>query len=264
MKKIILPFFFLFLLFSQVNIGNNSTALDDSEALKVSASDKGLLIPNISIPDVLQAAPVDNPATSLFVYNTNTTTGKGFYFWKNNKWNAILDVNNVTTLLGIVRSSSVESTASVLDNSTIGGVPYTLGEAPSAHEWQLVPNLSQNITINKPVNQISITASGIAQINSTNTNSFMSYSLGIFIDDKLAGVRNFIITGTQSCLYNDFNLSFNFNNLSIGNHKVEIYETLRVRNITTQTISIGARHSSCSNIDSSMDKSLLNIQIVEK
>lgn len=257
----LLPAFYL----TQVGIGNNVNTFDDSEVLKIVAANKGVLIPNISIPDLLQAPPVTNPANSLLVYNTNNTSGKGFYYWKNNKWNPILDVNNIYVHLGIVRSSSTESTAAVIDDSTIGGVPYTMGENPSAHDWQLIPGLTKTITLNRPINSISITSGGVVQVNSSATqNAYLSYSVGLFIDNQLVGLRNFRLTGTENCLYNDFNISFNFNNLSVGNHTVEVRETLRVRQNNNHSISFGSKHTSCSNINSTMDKSLLNIQIVEK
>ena len=80
---------------AQVGIGNNVTTFDDSEILKIVSANKGVLLPNVSIPDLNDAAPVVSPANSLVVYNTNTSTGKGFYFWLNNKWNPFLNTSNV-------------------------------------------------------------------------------------------------------------------------------------------------------------------------
>ncbi len=252
--------------FSQVGIGNNVTTFDDSEVLKIVSSNRGVLFPNISIPDLSQAAPVANPANSLIVYNTNTASGKGFYYWKDNKWNPLLDTNNVYKYLGIVNSTSVVSTDSGVNDATgIGGVAYAIGELPSANQWQEIPGLSKTVSIYSPVNSVSVTAGGIAQINSSaSDDTYMSYSIALFIDGTLQGVRNFNISGNENCLLNNFNVAFNFSNLTIGNHTFKIYETLRVNNVSSQSITFGAKHSSCSNINSTMDKSLMNIQIVEK
>lgn len=92
----------------------------------------------------------------------------------------------------------------------------------------------------------------------------MSYSVALFVDSKLSGVRNFMITGKQSCLYNDFNVYFNVSNLSTGNHLIELRETLRVTEISTQSITFGAKHASYSNLSPLMDKSLMSIQISER
>lgn len=61
--------------------GINTTNPDVSSMLDISATDKGLLIPRISIPNLALAAPVSAPVTSLLVFNTNVTTGIGYYYW---------------------------------------------------------------------------------------------------------------------------------------------------------------------------------------
>lgn len=57
-----------------------------------SPNGKGLLIPNIALTGILDAATVNSPATSLLVYNTasvNTGTlavSPGYYYWDGVKW----------------------------------------------------------------------------------------------------------------------------------------------------------------------------------
>lgn len=81
-------------LFSQVGI--NTTTPQASSMLDVTATDKGILIPRISIPNLAAAAPVTSPATSLLVYNTNATSGIGFYYWNGNLWAPFTGTNNWT------------------------------------------------------------------------------------------------------------------------------------------------------------------------
>ncbi|MBN2779015.1 MAG: hypothetical protein JXR36_15360, partial [Bacteroidales bacterium] len=66
-------------------IGNSSAVLD----IISGSGDKGLLIPRVSIPSLLAAAPVSSPATGLLVYNTNGTTGPGFFYWDGGQWKAL-------------------------------------------------------------------------------------------------------------------------------------------------------------------------------
>lgn len=86
MKKIILSATFAFALlatsntFAQQGFGTNQP--DKSAAVDIVSSKRGLLIPRISITDLDQAAPVNQPANALFVYNTNAATGEGFYYWE--------------------------------------------------------------------------------------------------------------------------------------------------------------------------------------
>ncbi|MGJ8684683.1 MAG: hypothetical protein ACSHWW_08670 [Nonlabens sp.] len=91
MKNLFTLLFILLLLFAgrnsnaQVGINTDSPALD--AALDVEGTDKGILIPRLNIIDLSTIAPVTGGSTeSLLVYNTNTTTGKGFYFWSGVEW----------------------------------------------------------------------------------------------------------------------------------------------------------------------------------
>ncbi|MBC5835996.1 hypothetical protein G6N05_14205 [Flavobacterium sp. F372] len=85
MKKIVFTLL-LFPLFIQAQVGINTTTPDASSMLDINATDKGLLIPRVSIPNLNAASPITAPAISLLVYNTNTTTGAGFYYWDGTKW----------------------------------------------------------------------------------------------------------------------------------------------------------------------------------
>ncbi|MEQ3661905.1 MAG: hypothetical protein ACJAYP_001257 [Flavobacterium sp.] len=84
MKKILITL--LLPLFMQAQVGINTTTPDASSMLDISSTNKGLLIPRVSIPNLNAAAPIISPATSLLVYNTNGTTGVGFYYWDGLKW----------------------------------------------------------------------------------------------------------------------------------------------------------------------------------
>ena len=70
---------------SQVGIG--TTSPDPSSSLDISASDKGILIPRVSLSDVADTVidGVNTAATGLLIYNTNagTTggTGVGCYYF---------------------------------------------------------------------------------------------------------------------------------------------------------------------------------------
>ncbi|MDX1461968.1 MAG: hypothetical protein R3359_02840 [Marinirhabdus sp.] len=96
MKKIL---FILLLLevqvHAQVGIGTNTP--DPSAVLEVEASDKGILIPNVSLPSILttQLDGVTTAAEGLLIYNINpsTTGGDGvgyYYFTASNRWEKIM------------------------------------------------------------------------------------------------------------------------------------------------------------------------------
>lgn len=84
MRKLL--FLIIFPIFLQAQVGINTTTPNSSSMLDIESTDKGLLIPRISIPNLNAAAPVTSPAISLLVYNTNVTTGVGFHYWDGAKW----------------------------------------------------------------------------------------------------------------------------------------------------------------------------------
>ena len=98
MKKLLLLLMFSFSGFAQVGI--NTTTPNASSMLDITATDKGVLIPRISIADLNAAAPVTTPATSLLVYNTNAATGIGFYYWDGSKWTPLGSGTNHWTKTG--------------------------------------------------------------------------------------------------------------------------------------------------------------------
>ena len=99
MKKLLFTLLLLPLIF-QAQVGINTTTPDASSMLDINATDKGLLIPRVSIPNLNAASPITAPATSLLVYNTNTTTGAGFYYWDGTKWTLFTGGTNYWTKVG--------------------------------------------------------------------------------------------------------------------------------------------------------------------
>ncbi len=252
---------------AQVGIGNNVNTFDDSEILKIVSDNKGILIPNISIPNLNQANPVTNPATSLLVFNTNTNTGTGYYVWKNNKWNPLLNSSNISKYLGIINSSTTVSSSFVTDNTLNGANQYSLGSSPTANPWKQIPNINKNVNIFSPTNNVTINVNGIVQVQNPNNNTTTnSYAVGVFIDDKLTTVRNYIITAPSSCTYMDFNIMSTAENLSVGSHNVKVYAILRnnTNNSNVPTLYFGDKISTCTNLSSDMARTIMNIQVSEK
>lgn len=75
--------------YAQVGIG--TTTPDSSAALDITSTKGGILIPRISLVNVTNGTtPINTPATSLLVYNTNATlvggSGLGFYYWDGSEW----------------------------------------------------------------------------------------------------------------------------------------------------------------------------------
>jgi len=158
MKKIL--FFALLLVIlgvvsvsAQVRIGGDETP-NAAAVLDLNADDdatptgnKGALaLPRISL-DALSGEDANlngtTPIAGMLVYNTNTTLGKGIYFWDDSKWVAIggdgivVDaVTDATDGRGLVR----EGSGTITD-------PYTLGIAPQGVDTSMMKRLSYNDAI---------------------------------------------------------------------------------------------------------------------
>ncbi len=99
MKKIIfiilgLGFIFQNAKAQSVGINSSGSSPNTSAGLDIDFSNKGLLIPRVNITDLTNASPISSPATSLIVYNTNTTTGPGYFYWDGSKWVKVFDNND--------------------------------------------------------------------------------------------------------------------------------------------------------------------------
>jgi hypothetical protein len=118
-----------------VGIGTTSPAA--SARLDISASDKGVLIPRISLTNQFNLSPVTGgSAEGLLVYNSNEAftgqggSGKGFFYWTGNRWQKLvgglegwnLNGNMVDTavhFLGTINNAGLVFKAS---NFKIGGI----------------------------------------------------------------------------------------------------------------------------------------------
>ena len=122
-------------------INSSGASPDNSAMLDVSATDKGLLIPRISLIDTTDATTIASPAHSLIVYNTSVSGGlaEGYYFnsgtpsaprWKQllpNPANQDLDMGNnkITNLATCTQNLDAANKAYV--DALVAGLPAGSG-----------------------------------------------------------------------------------------------------------------------------------------
>lgn len=90
-KAITLLFLSANLIAVSQNVGINPTgaAPNSSAGLDVDFTNKGLLIPRVSLTSTTDAITIPSPATSLLVYNTNaamTSGAIGYWYWNGSAW----------------------------------------------------------------------------------------------------------------------------------------------------------------------------------
>ncbi|CAH0996750.1 hypothetical protein EMA8858_02885 [Emticicia aquatica] len=78
------------------NVGIGTTRPDNSAALEVSSTNKGLLIPRLSLQ---QRNTIQNPATGLMVYQTDMLSG--FYFYDGKEWKPLTTATNANSVAGV-------------------------------------------------------------------------------------------------------------------------------------------------------------------
>ncbi len=107
MKKnvITLLALFAFTIIKAQNVGIGTTTPNASARLDISATNKGLLIPRISLISTTDVTTITSPVLSLLVFNTNTAitggSGAGFYAWSGTAWIKIALTTDITSGWGV-------------------------------------------------------------------------------------------------------------------------------------------------------------------
>ena len=96
-RKFLATVFLFFLslqLKSQNNVGIGTVNPEASAMLDITATDRGILIPRVSLTNITSSVPVNLAVPGLLIWNTNASvtggTGIGFYYWDGAKWQSLL------------------------------------------------------------------------------------------------------------------------------------------------------------------------------
>jgi len=135
-KHIILLLLLVVFLNIRAQIGIQTDDPHSSAALEIVSTDKGLLIPRVTLSSSLNSpSPVTSPAAGLLVYNSGANQEEGFYFWTGAIWNQLkpeagsdVEGPSSSTDNAIVRfdgtdGSKIQNSSVILDDaSNISGV----------------------------------------------------------------------------------------------------------------------------------------------
>lgn len=127
-KKLILiaiTFITIFCNLTYAQIGVQTDNPDASAVLDIVSSDKGLLIPRVSLSTNLSSpSPVTSPASGLLVYNSGNNQQHGFYFWTGSEWKMLKpqetsDVQGPSSSTDNAIARFDGTTGNIIQNSTV-------------------------------------------------------------------------------------------------------------------------------------------------
>lgn len=99
---------------AQVGIGTPNPI--SSTMLDIDSKDKGVLIPRVNLTDQSIFAPITgDQADGLLVYNNGSQLSKGFYYWKDKKWNLIVDQVNLEQTINNIISQDIGEVKNIVD-----------------------------------------------------------------------------------------------------------------------------------------------------
>lgn len=116
-RKLLMLLFNLWLLQSaSAQVGIQTDTPDGSAVLDIVSSNKGLLIPRLTLTnDLTNPSPVSAPATGLLIYNAGANQPTGFYFWTGSAWK-MLKPQETTDVQG--PASSTDNAVARFDGTT--------------------------------------------------------------------------------------------------------------------------------------------------
>lgn len=175
----------------QAQVGIGTTTPDASSILDINATDKGVLIPQVSLSDVSDTMldGLNTAATGLLIYNTNAGTvggsGVGYYYFNGSIWERL-----VTSASADDHDFYEEGTTNSPDD--INDDQFTMGNlaiGKNTADYKLDITDFENRPLNILQTGTFTTVSEIARIESTVSNSNTKKGLDIYMNTTGAGYQ---------------------------------------------------------------------------
>lgn len=198
MKKytIYLASAFLLLCFKALeaqSVGINTSTPEISSSLDISATDKGILLPQYDLIVLNDTTtPVLNPVDGLVIYNKGglSSHNKGYYVWIINQWQRFIIAGEEPQILSLLINSPAGNTVMIPQNSSNNTVkPFTV----VSNKITGASLAADNTTITLPAGKYIIRYSGdfndIAGTGPANT---------LYLGKKLSCVRSYFINASTN------------------------------------------------------------------
>jgi hypothetical protein len=251
MKKIILLFLLVVTAIGRAQVGVNTTNPHASSILDISATNKGVLVPRVSLANVTTTMldGTNTAATGLLIWNTNAATvggnGIGFYFFNGTQWMPITQTS--TADHDIYEVGSTNPPNAITDNKFTQG-SLNIGSSTAANGVLDIDNATKTTSLNvsntytaNPVGidvDLNTTSGGKTGINIAQSGTFAGYGgVGAMIktSDNCSGNYNrFVMYNVLNGSSTDPSLSaFGIRNAFTGNTFVGDYTGIANLDFTT-------------------------------
>ncbi|EPR70322.1 hypothetical protein ADIWIN_3678 [Winogradskyella psychrotolerans RS-3] len=203
---------------SFAQVGINTETPDASSALDITSSDKGVLIPRISLLSTADTTTIASPLISLLIYNTATALDvtPGYYYWNGAAWSKLATAKTVDNTWSISGNTGTDASVNFIGtideidvvfkrNNSFAGIIAKTNVALGVNALSIttgrfntatgVNALSANTTAEKN------TANGFNTLNSNSTginNTAVGYSA---LKDNTIGGNN-TASGVHALLHN--------------------------------------------------------------
>ncbi len=167
---------------AQVKIGDNSTTINSASLLELETTDKGFVLPRVSITSTSSSSPLAaGLLTGTVVYNTNNVTtggsGTGVYYWDGSKWNFL--ANTTTSLNYWSLTGNTGTSASTNFIGTTDAVDFVV-KTNNAARMRIKSNGFVGINTTAPTERLHVVGN--------------FYLNGAFMPGGLAGTSGYILT----------------------------------------------------------------------
>ncbi|MFT4222117.1 hypothetical protein [Dysgonomonas sp.] len=261
----------------QVTIGSNrepdKDALLDLRENEDGTSIKGFFLPRVYLQKVNLPSPLTEHQEGMFVYNLTENTAlslrKGVYFNDGYRWHnlflgsgragdrLVLGNDAVTPVwvapempvadgFKLVEAASLTEFSSVVVGTNDGTGTYDKGTIYS-NSWH--PIFETNIDVSNQQNRLFITAQ--VPYQSLETNLWVSYAVGLFVNDRLEAVRVSAYDFTGDSPFAQETVIFSAEDLAEGVSSVKLC-FLRRNSSSTTTLYVGMSVPSASNANDFM------------
>jgi hypothetical protein len=195
---LLLVLFFRVEFYAQQNVlitDGNATTPAASSLLELNSTTKGFLVPRVSLSSITDVSTIASPATSLLVYNINSSitngSGVGFYHWNGTSWQKFDTGNNVGDWK-IKGNTSLVSPASptTYGASTIGTSENWIGTT-DAVDFVVGTNQIERLRIMNTTGNVAIgnSAPGNNILNVSTTAAASGNGRGISLTAQAAGTE---------------------------------------------------------------------------